>query len=127
MNLLLLLFKFLSGGGVSAIGEQINRAIQIRETANTAEAKLQAEQNIEQLKTARDIEVKQLEARVNEKPDRVTKILRCILAAPAFFILFKMTTDFVHVGLVDEVPDQLWWYVNIVVAWCFLARPWGKR
>lgn len=122
-----MILKFLGGGGISSIGEQINRAIEIRERAKTDKARLEADQNIEHLRTARDIEVKQLEARSNEKPDLFTQITRLSLASLAFLILLKMSADYISTSRIDPVPEQLWWFVGLVVAWCFWGKPWGKR
>ena len=127
MMLLKLLFKFLAGGGVSSIGAQINRAIEIRENAKTDQARLEAEENIAQLRAARDVEIKTLDARSKEVPDWATRIIRISLAVPAILILLKMTADYISTGKIDQVPDQLWWYVGVVIAWCFWAKPWGAR
>lgn len=122
-----MILKFLAGGGISAIGEQINRSIEVRERAKTDKARLEADQNIERLRTARDIEVQQLEARSSEKPGLFTQIIRLSLASPTFLILLKMTADYISTSRVDPVPEQLWWFVGLVVAWCFWGKPWVKN
>lgn len=121
------ILKLLGSGGISSIGEQINRSIEIREQAKSDKARLEADQNIERLRTARDIEIKQLEARSNEKPNVMTQIIRLSLASLAFLILLKMATDYISTSRIDPVPEQLWWFVTLVVAWCFLGKPWKGR
>ncbi len=121
------IIKFLLGGGISAIGKQINEAIRIRETAKTNQAKLQADENIASLKTARDVEVKRLESRANEVPNTYTNIIRIFLSSLVFLILLKMTADYISTGNIHDVPDQLWWFVGLVVTWCFWGTSWKKK
>lgn len=121
------LIKFFTGGGISAIGEQINRAIEIKENAKTDQARLEAEQNIAGLRAVRDVEVQRLEARSKEKPSTLLTVVRFILTIPAFFILLKMTADYISTGQIDDVPAQLWAYVGLALGFYFWGKPWGKK
>lgn len=121
------LFKFLTGGGISSIGEQINRAIEIKENAKTDKARLEAEQNIAGLQAVRDVEVERLQARAQEKPSKLLTIIRFILTIPAFFILLKMTADYISTGQIDDVPAQLWAYVGLALGFYFWGKPWGGK
>ena len=129
MKIFSLLFKLFTGVGVDigSIGAQINRAIEIREHSKSEPARIEAEENIARMKTVRDIEVRRLEARENEVPDLFTQIIRLALASLVFLILLKMTADYISAGKIDPVPEQLWWFVGIVVAWCFWGKPWERR
>ncbi len=119
------LIKFFTQGGISAIGEQINRGIEIREKAKTDKARLEADQNIAGLQAARDVEVERLVARAQEKPGRAITIARIILTIPAFFILLKMAADYMGTGEIDDVPGQLWAYVGLALSFYFWGKPFG--
>lgn len=121
------LIKFFTGGGISAIGQQINRAIEIKENAKTDQARLEAEQNIAGLQAVRDVEVERLQARSKERPSKLLTIIRFILTIPAFFILVKMTSDYISTGKIDDVPNQLWAYVGLALGFYFWGKPWGGK
>lgn len=116
-----MVLKWLTGGGISAIGKQINRAIEIRETAKTDQAKLDA-----------DIVLKQLQARqevlLSEQGKWLTAWIRPAIAAAFVIYIWKIVVwdKVLGLGTTDGLSDNMTWVMTTVVGAYFLTRPFEK-
>ena len=113
------------GSGISAIGDQLNKAYAAKLTAKNNTEKLEAEQNIAQL-TARQTVL------VAEQNSRLTKWIRPAFALPFVVYNFKIIVidKVLGLGTTDELPPEFWQLQMIVFSAYFLARPiekWLKR
>jgi hypothetical protein len=111
------ILRWLAGGGISAIGEQINRWQEIRAKAETDSEKLEA-----------DIKIAQLQGRVEamRSADRIVLYVQAIWAAPFIIYNWKLIVwDKVlgawTEGRTDTLPVELWTLQGVIVGFFFLT------
>lgn len=113
---------WLAGGGIAAIGKELNRAY---------EAKLNAKNDSERIEA--DKQIAQLQARqavlIAEQGSWLTRWIRPALAFPVVFIMGKLFIwdKALGLGTTDGLSDNMWTYIWIVVGFYFLTRPFEKR
>ena len=106
------------GSGISAIGDQLNKAYAAKLTAKNNTEKLEAEQNIAQL-TARQTVL------VAEQNSRLTKWIRPAFALPFVIFDFKIIVwdKVLGLGTTDNLPPEFWHLHIVIVGAYFLTRP----
>lgn len=115
------LLSWLTGGGISAIGAQINRAY---------EAKLNAANDSERM--AADITLRQLQARqavlIAEQSDGLTRWVRPAFAYPAALYHGKIYVwdKVLGWGVTDPLDERMWWVSVTIIGAYFLTRPFEK-
>ena len=116
------ILSWLAGGGIKAIGEQLNRAFQ---------AKLDAKNNAERIEADKQIAV--LEARqavlIAEQGSWRTSWIRPAIAAPFAIFIWKVVVwdKVLGRGVTDPLSDNMTWVMTAVIGAYFLTRPLEKR
>ena len=113
---------WLTGGGIAAIGKQLNQAYQ---------AKLNAKNNSERIAAEKDIS--RLEAQqavlIAEQGSWMTRWIRPAFAAPFVIYDFKIIVwdKVLKLGTTDPLTPEFWQLQMIVFGAYFLTRPLEKR
>ena len=116
------LLKWLTGGGISAIGEQLRAAYEARLKAETDEARLEA-----------DMTIRQLEARqavlIAEQGNWLTRLIRPAFAAPFIIYNFKVIVwdKVLKLGTTDPLTPDFWKLQMVVFGAYFVTRFLEKR
>lgn len=109
--------KWLIGGGIASIGEQLNKAYQARLTAQTDHEKLEAEQNISQLEARQAV-------LIAEQGSWLTSWIRPAFAAP--FVLFNAKVivwdKMLGWGVTDNLTPEFYQMEMLVMGAYFLGR-----
>lgn len=116
------LLAWLTGGGLAAIGKEINRAYQ---------AKLDAKNDAERIEAEKQIAV--LEARqavlIAEQGNWLTRWIRPAFAFPFVVYDAKIVVwdKVLGLGVTDPMPPEFWHLHMVIVGAYFLTRPFEKR
>lgn len=116
------ILSWLTGGGIAAIGKELNRAY---------DAKLKAKNNSERIEAEKQIA--QLEARqailIAEQGSWMTRWIRPAFAAP--FVIYDAKVivwdKVLKLGTTDPISPEFWQLQMIVFGAYFLTRPLEKR
>lgn len=111
--------------GISAIGDQLNRAYEMKLKATNDHEKLEAEQRISELNA-------QMQVLIAEQGSWRTSWIRPMLALPVVVYLNKIFIydKVLALGSTDALSSQLWGIVMAVVSCYLLTRPfenWSKK
>ena len=108
---------WLAGGGISAIGDQLNKAYDRKLTADTDEKKLEAEQEISYLNAKRDILLK-------EQDNWFTRSIRPAFAYPFIIFIWKVVVwdKVLGWGTTDPLSDNMAYVLMTIIAAYFLPR-----
>lgn len=113
---------WLTGGGISAIGKQINDAYQAKLNAQNDEARIQADKRIAQLHAHEAV-------LIAEQGSAVTRWIRPAFAAP--FVIYDakiiLWDKVLGLGTTDALSAEFWQLQMIVFGAYFLTRPFEKR
>lgn len=109
---------WLTGGGIAAIGEQLNKAYSARLRAQTDQAKLEADQAIAQLEARQAV-------LIAEQGSWETRWIRPAFALVFFIYVFKLVVwdKVLGMGTTDDLSPHLKEMMGWVVGAYFLARP----
>ena len=113
-----MILNWLTGGGIAAIGEQLNQAYKTKMTAQTDETKLEA-----------SILIKQLEARqailLAEQAHWMTRPIRPLFALP--FLIYNMKVvvwdKVLGLGTTDPLGPEMMQMQLYCFSFYFLSRP----
>lgn len=118
MGFLVKLGSWLIGGGIASIGEQLNKAYQTKLTAQTDQAKMEADQNIAQLEAQRAI-------LLAEQGSWETRWIRPAFALP--FVVYNakliLWDKVLAMGTTDALSPDLIKMQTLVIGAYFLSRP----
>lgn len=117
-----LLTKFVLGGGLSGIADQITSwDLKRREAANDKD-RIYAETMIEQLKLRQEV-------LVEEQKHWATRWIRPALAAPVVLYWWKLVVwdTLLGLGTTPYPGEHVVWFVLLVPGAYFLTRPFDKR
>lgn len=116
------LLSWLAGGGIAAIGEQLNRAHEARLKAQNDIERIDAEKRIAEL-TAQQAVL------VAEQGSAVTRWIRPAFAAPFIIYNFKIVVwdKVLGLGSTDPLTAEFWQLQMIVFGAYFLTRPFERR
>ena len=116
------LLSLLTGNTITAVGDQLNRAYETKMNAETDKAKLEADQQIEQLKARQAV-------LIAEQGSWLTSWIRPAIAAPFVIYLWKIIVidKVLKMGVTDNLPPEIWQMFMVVIGAYFLARPFEKR
>ena len=108
---------WLAGGGINAIGDQLNKAYDRRLTADTDEKKLEAEQEIAYLNAKRDVLLK-------EQDNWLTRSIRPGFAYPFIIFIWKVVVwdKVLGLGTTDPLSDNMAYVLMTIIAAYFLPR-----
>jgi hypothetical protein len=115
------LLSWLTGGGIAAIGKQLNAAYQAKLAAKNATEALQADMDIAQLSARQAV-------LIAEQGSWMTRWIRPAFAAPFVVYIWKVVVwDMVlGWGVTRPLGDQMNWVLVTMVGAFFLARPFEK-
>ena len=114
--------SWLLGGGIAAIGKQLNEAYQAKLTAQTTESKLEADKRIATLQAQQAV-------LIAEQGSWMTRWIRPAFAAPFVIYNFKIVVwdKVLGMGATDALSAEFWQLQMIVFGAYFLTRPLEKR
>ena len=117
-----LIAKWLLGGGIAAIGGQLNEAYKARLAAQTDHEKLEADMRIATLQAQQSV-------LLAEQGSWLTKWIRPAFAFPFVFYINKLILwdKILGWGSTPDMSDNLWKLFWIIVGAYFLTRPFEKR
>lgn len=116
------LLGWLTGGGISAIGDQLNEAYENKLKAQNNSERIEAEKQIAQL-TARQAVL------VAEQNGKLTRWIRPLFALPFIIYNFKIVVwdKVLGWGTTDALSPEYWQLQMIVFGAYFLTRPLEKK
>lgn len=116
-----LLFRWLTGGGIAAIGEQINRAYAAKLNAQNNSEKIEAEQQIVALEARQSV-------LLAEQSSWHTSWIRPCFALPFVLFIWKLVIwdKMLGLGTTPDLSPDLWKLMWIIVGAYFLTRPFEK-
>ena len=116
-----LVLKWLTGGGIAAIGEQLNKAYQAKLTAQNDQDRIKADMDIAQL-TARQAVL------ISEQGSWKTSWIRPAFASLFFIYDAKIVVwdKVLKLGVTDDLSPQFWQLQMIIFGAYFLTRPFEK-
>lgn len=114
--------SWFAGGGIAAIGEQINRAYQARLNAKNNAERVEADKTIAVL-TAQQAVL------IAEQSNWVTRWIRPAFAAPFIIFNFKVIVwdKCFGLGVTDDLSASFWQLQMVIFGAYFLTRPFEKR
>ena len=119
---MLKILSWFTGGGLSTIAENLEKAYEAKLNAQTDKEKLEADQNIEQLKARQSV-------LIAEQGSWLTSWIRPGIAAPFVIYLWKIIVfdKVLGMGATDGLSPEIWQVFMVVVGAYFLTRPFEKR
>lgn len=116
------LFSWLASGGISAIGEQLNRAYAAKLNAQNDSEKIEAEKTIAQLEARQAV-------LIAEQGNWMTRWIRPAFAIP--FIVYNakilIWDKVLSLGTTDPISAEYWQLQMIVFGAYFLTRPFERK
>lgn len=115
------ILSWLAGGGISAIGEQINRWQSIKAKAQNDHERLEADKMLAELEAKRTI-------LLAEQSSWMTRWVRPAIAFPLVAYLWKLIIfdKILGLGTTDDLSPELWKLFWIVIGAYFVTRPLEK-
>lgn len=116
-----LLLKWFAGGGISSIGEQINRWQEVKAKAANDHERLEADKMLAELEAKRSV-------LVAEQGSWMTRWVRPAITLPFAIYLWKLIVwdKVLGLGATDDLSPDLWKLFWIVIGAYFLTRPFEK-
>ena len=113
-----LVLKWLTGGGIAAIGGELRAAYEAKLKAQTDAEKLAAEETIARLEAQQSIILA-------EQGRWLTAWVRPMIAAPFVIYIWKLVVydKILGWGATDDLSPNLWNMMTVVVGAYFLTRP----
>lgn len=113
---------WLTGGGISAIGEQLNQAYANKLKAKNDHERIEAEKEIHQLSARQAV-------LVAEQNGGLTSWIRPLFALPFIIYNFKIVVwdKVLGLGTTDALSPEYWQLQMIVFGAYFLTRPLEKK
>lgn len=114
--------SWIAGGGVAAIGDQLNRAYATKVAARNSAERVAAEQRIKQLELRQSV-------LIAEQGRWLTAWIRPALALPFVVYVWKLVIydKVLGWGSTPDLSDNLWHLMWIIAGAYFLMRPLEKR
>lgn len=109
--------SWLAGGGIAAIGKQLNRAYQAKLDAKNDAERIEAEKQIAQLSARQQV-------LIAEQGSWMTRWIRPAFAFPFVIYNFKIVVwdKVLSLGKTDPLPPEFWQLQMIVFGAYFLTR-----
>lgn len=116
------LLSWLAGGGIAAIGKELNRAYELKLAAKNDAERIEADKQIAQLQARQAV-------LIAEQGSWMTRWIRPALALPVVVIMGKLFIwdKALGWGTTDALSADMWHYIWIVSGAYFLTRPLEKR
>lgn len=116
-----LVLKWLTGGGIAAIGGELRQAYEARLKATNDHEKLEAEQTIARLEAQQVIIVA-------EQGRWLTAWVRPAIALPFVVYLWKLIIydKVLAWGATDNLSPEMWQMMTVIIGAYFLTRPFEK-
>lgn len=121
MSILSSILGWLTGGGIAAIGKQLNEAYANRLKATTDHEKLEADRAISTLQAQQAV-------LIAEQGSWMTLWIRPAIALPFTVYLWKLVIwdKVLGMGATDDLSPNLWWIMGSIITAYFLTRPFEK-
>lgn len=114
--------SWLTGGGIAAIGKELNRAYDNKLKAKNNEQRIEAERDIARLEAQQAV-------LIAEQGSWMTRWIRPAFAAP--FVIYDAKVivwdKVLKLGTTDPISPEFWQLQMIVFGAYFLTRPLEKR
>ncbi len=116
-----IVLKWLTGGGIKAIGGELRAAYEAKLTAQTDAEKLRAEETIARLEAQQSV-------LIAEQGRWLTAWVRPMIAAPFVIYIWKLVVwdKVLGYGATDDLSPQLWQMMTVIITAYFLTRPFEK-
>lgn len=113
---------WLTGGGISAIGNQIIKYQALKLEAQTDKEKLEHEETIQRLRAQQAI-------LVEDSKSFLTSWVRPALALPVVIFWFKLIVwdTVLQWGVTPYPGEQIIWYCTLIPTAYFIVRPFERR
>lgn len=122
MGLIRLLLGWLTGGGIAAIGKEINNWKKIKEESKNNSERIEAETQIKQLEL-------QQEVLIREQSHWSTRWIRPVWAGIFIIYDFKIVVwdKVLGLGTTDSLPAEFWNIQMVMIGAYFITRPFDKK
>lgn len=112
------ILKWLTGGGIAAIGGELRQAYEAKLKAQTDAEKLAAEETIARLEAQQAV-------LIAEQGRILTSWIRPAIAAPFVLYIWKLIVwdKIMGQGATDNLSPELWQMMTVVIGAYFLTRP----
>lgn len=112
------ILKWLTGGGIAAIGGELRQAYEAKLKAQTDAEKLAAEETIARLEAQQAV-------LIAEQGRWLTAWVRPAIAAPFVLYIWKLIVwdKIMGQGATDNLSPELWQMMTVVIGAYFLTRP----
>jgi len=116
------ILSWLTGGGIAAIGKQINHAYELKLNAKNNSERIDADKRIAELQARQAV-------LIAEQGSWMTRWIRPAFAAPFVIYDFKIIVwdKVLKLGTTDPLTPEFWQLQMIVFGAYFLTRPLEKR
>ena len=116
-----MILSWLTGGGIAAIGKELNAAYQAKLNAKTDHERTEADMNIAQLSARQAV-------LIAEQGSWMTRWIRPALMAPFVLYIWKVIVWDMMLGwgVTQKLGDQMYWVMTVGVGAYFLTRPFEK-
>lgn len=116
------ILSWLVGGGIAAIGKELNQAYQARLSAKNDQERIEAEKLIAQLEARQGV-------LIAEQGSWMTRWIRPAFAFPFIIYNFKIVVwdKVLGWGVTDPLTEQFWQLQMIIFGAYFLTRPFERR
>ena len=116
-----IVLKWLTGGGIAAIGGELRAAYEAKLKAQTDAERLAAEETISRLEAQQSI-------LIAEQGRWLTAWVRPMIALPFVLYLWKLVIydKILGWGSTDNLSPELWQMMTVIIGAYFLTRPFEK-
>lgn len=116
------ILSWLTGGGIAAIGKELNRAYQAKLDAKNDQERIEAEKQIAALSARQSV-------LIAEQGSWMTRWIRPAFALPFIIYNFKIVVwdKVLGLGATDSLSPEFWQLQMIVFGAYFLTRPLEKH
>lgn len=111
-----MVLKWLTGGGIAAIGKEINDWQKIKLEAKNNSERIQAELAIERLREQRAVQM--------EGGHWLPRLVRALMMIPVIWYWGKIIVwdKILELGVTDNLTDTQWYIVGTMVGFYFLSE-----
>ena len=116
------MWSWLIGGGIAALGKQLNAAYATKVRATTDAAKIASEVRISTLLAQRDV-------LISEQKHVITRFIRPLAAAPFIIFVWKVVVwdTVLGFGVTPPLSTQMGYLMMVIFGAYFAFRPFEKR
>lgn len=116
------ILSWLTGGGIAAIGKQLNKAYELKLNAKNDAERIEADKQIAQLEARQAV-------LIAEQGSWMTRWIRPALAMPFAIFIWKVVVwdTVLGWGTTPHLSENMYWVMGAIISAYFLTRPFEKR